>query len=215
MQKSLQVLGTWPYHPPDDTPIATPEQISKILKLFRADNKMFGAIRNILQPPQWRRETVALSRPDVYLLNPAGPTIIIEVKAMSDPKKVAPSIHPSEISDGQRQWLDNWTYISAGLGFLGVGTVSGKPRRFWLIPWEEWVDLEFHLQEKTFDFRISTDDLDQRWPEKPYELKWEGKGMWSLPRYHPILAQVDDEKCPPKEWKKEQRSLRFSKPKGG
>jgi hypothetical protein len=182
-------LGFWDYHPPDDTPIATPAQISTIIKTLKLDPKVFGIIVNILKPPTWKRESVSLSRPDIYALNPFNMTAVIEVKIIEPKVKIEPWFDPAKISDGQRAWLDMWCYDANGHGYLAIGTIEGS-RRLWIYPWEHWVNLEKKLGEKDIDFRIKISDLSNEW-----ELT-RVTGGWQLPNFHPLLAIVIPQTSP-------------------
>jgi hypothetical protein len=189
VQHLLRDLGFWDYHPPDDTPIATPAQIATIVKTLKLAPNAFGIIQNILKPPSWRRESVSLSRPDIYGLNPKGPTVIVEVKLMQPKVKIEPWIHPSLISDGQRAWLDAWCYEADGHGFLAVGT-SDTPRQLFIVPWPEWVKMEKELATITFDFHIKASNI-----EPEYALKKVTNG-WELPLYHPLLGLASEATSP-------------------
>jgi hypothetical protein len=203
VQHLMNSLGFWPYHPPDDTPVATPAQIQNIIKTFNLDGNAFGKIHNILKPPTWRRESVSLSRPDIYGLNPRGPTAVIECKVFQPKVKIEAWIHPSIISDGQRQWLDTWHYQADGHGFLAIGSLD-QPRRLWVVPWEEWVQMEKELAEKVVDFHIKESNL---LPD--YELVKITDG-WQLPDYHPLLPLALETSSPNRlDWKK-QYSFRFT-----
>jgi len=148
------------------------------------------------------------ARPDIFCLNPRGVTVVIEVKRIEPKAKIEPWFDPANISDGQRQWLDNW-YFKMGMGFLGIGTIEA-PRRLWIIPWQSWVEMETRLCEKDLNFRINLSDLS---PE--FELA-RITGGWQLPNFHPLLPLALVLTCPPrstKEWNEKKFSFRFAKKK--
>ena len=210
IQHLLRASGLWDYHPPDDTPVATGAQIVQILKAFGADNSKYGVVRNILQPPTWRREAVSMARPDIFGLNPVERTIVIEVKMMDPKKKVEPWIHPKMISNGQRQWLDNWVFRSGGAGFIGIGTADA-PRQAWIVPWEDWVKMENELHILVDDFHIKVSNI-----PVAYELT-RVTGGWEFPAFHPVLMYASEDASPAKfkTWTEEIHSLRFEDKKKG
>ena len=209
VQHLIRDLGFWDYHPPDDTPVATAGQIQQIIQACRITvANAFGIIRNILMPPEWRRDKISLARPDIYGLNPRGYTAVIEVKLMAEKKKIEPWIHPNVISIGQRQWLDNWVFNSSGPGFLAIGTAD-TPRRLWVVPWGDWVEMEHKLHELSPDFHIKVSNLEDHW-----ECKWITGGKWELPLYHPLLGMAtESSKVDIATWKTNIYSLRFEEDK--
>jgi hypothetical protein len=76
-----------------------------------------------------------IGRPDIMVLNPWGPSYVIEMKAIR-----GGSFAFSQLEEQQRKWLTNWMEYG-GLGYLGVGTLE-RPRRFWLIDWDAWLRIE-------------------------------------------------------------------------
>lgn len=145
------------------------------------------------------------ARPDIFCLNPRGVTVVIEVKRIEPKVKIEPWFDPANISDGQRQWLDNW-YFKLGLGFIGIGTIEA-PRRLWIIPWQAWVEMEVKLCEKDTFFRINLSNLDEE-----FELE-RIAGGWKLPLYHPLLPLALETTRPPRsthEWNEKKFSFRFT-----
>ena len=206
VQRLMRSLGFWDYHPPDDTPVATPAQIQKIITTFKLPANAHGIIYNIFSPPEFRREKISMSRPDVFGLNPFARTVVIEVKAIEPKVRVEPWLDPKAISDGQRDWLDRWCYDAGGLGFLAVGTLQ-DPRRLWIVPWKEWVIMEKQLATKAGDilkFKIGIGDL-----YVDYECK-KITGGWALPLFHPLLGEAMFYDL---NWKKEPISFRFEESK--
>lgn len=214
-QHLIRDLGFWDYHPPDDTPVATPKQIQEIIAIFKLQQvpNAFERLREVLKPPTWRRESISISRPDIYGLGPLQRCIVIECKALEPRKEVEPSLHPSDISEGQRTWLDAWKYQAGGFAFLGIGTVEGNPRDAWLIPWDVWVELEKKEAERAIEFRMPV----SLYPEE-FKLIWvtgNTKSRWQLPETHPLFQLSIPETSPNLvDWKK-QYSLRFSKKESG
>ena len=212
VQHVLRSLGFWDFHPADDTPVATPAQIAQIIKACGLSQDKFGVIRNILQPPTWKRESISMARPDIYGLNPSGKTVVIEVKKIEPKVKIDPWLDPADISDGQRAWLDMWCYDAKGEGFLGVGTIEA-PRRLWIIPWMEWVDMEKRLGETSLHFKITLTDLDAV-SKGDYELK-KITGGWELPEFHPLLGLALETSSPTLYiGKTSPHSFRFKKKEG-
>lgn len=149
-------------------------------------------------PPDMRAVTNLTSgkapgRPDIFCLNPAGPTVVIEVKRISPLVREEPWFDPEKISNNQRDWLDWWTYGRLGKGYIGIGTTFGKPRRLWIIPWDNWNLLEHKISSRQAEnmsppmalpaARITITDLELM---KAFECEWKGSGIWQLPEFHPI-----------------------------
>lgn len=90
---------------------------------------------HLVRPPR--------GRPDILVLNPQGPAIVVEAK-MFDLDERAFSFR--RIDDGQRQWLNNWEE-DGGTAFLALGTRTGRagsksPRYLWLVDWPAWLRVE-------------------------------------------------------------------------
>jgi len=208
IQHLLRKMGYWDYHPPDDTPVATPTQINQILKALSLPTSKYGVIQNILKPPTWKRESISMARPDIYGLNPTGPTVVIEVKRIDPKAKIEAWFDPANISDGQRAWLDMWCYDADGQGFLGIGTIE-SPRRMWIYPWKNWVEMEKRLGEKDLHFKITLSDLSEEW-----ELI-KVTGGWDLPSFHSLLSMAFPNSSPSLYIGKTQpHSFRFTKKEG-
>ena len=209
IQVLMRSLGFWDYHPPDDTPVVTPTQIEKIIDTFHLPKNAWGILLNIFKLPEFRRETISMARPDIFCLNPFGRTAVIEVKIIEPKVKIEPWLNPRKISNGQRDWLDRWSYDADGLGFLAVGTIE-TPRRLWIVPWKEWDTMEKRIAERQPivteipDFRINISDL-----LADYELK-KITGGWALPLFHPLLGEAMVNEL---HWKKNPISFRFEEDK--
>jgi hypothetical protein len=209
LQHAFREIGFWDYHPPDDSPAVTDQQIHLLLKILKLAPTWFQTIRNFFIPPKWKRDSVNFKRPDIYGLNPRGPTIVCEAKWIEPKKEIEPWFDPASIRDGQRDWLDVWYSQAHGPTYLGIGT-TGHGRRLWAIPWERWNEMERRLAEKVIDFRITISDLE--WCGEEYELDFKDK-LWRFRNFHPVLALALDESSPNRaDWKKP-FTLRFGKPK--
>ena len=120
-------------------------------------------------------------RPDILCINGA----VVEVKKIDELIRKEPWFDPTKISNTQRRQLDYYCFGRVFLTFLAIGTTFGNPRRLWVIPWTDWVAMEYALQYKNPDkFRIQLSDLESF---TEYEMTW-GKGsLWTFPTDHPIL----------------------------
>jgi len=119
-------------------------------------------------------------RPDMFVLNPQCKTVIVEMKTFEPKARIEEWFDPAEISDAQRDFLDRWVYDAEGKGFLGIGTLVGNPRRMWMVPWNEWVEMEVRLATEGLKFQIKISDLPTF-----TELIW-NKGEWKIPIGHPL-----------------------------
>jgi hypothetical protein len=135
-------LGFIPWHPPDLKP------------LFRKDNEVKPKEDEVDQEdfPITRKKKM-MGRIDLILGNPAGETVLCETKriVMKDGPRMGHNgtLYFSDISKDQRDTLDRWCYGMLGTGFLGLGTIETKEkRRLWVIPWNEWVQVEIEYTEK-------------------------------------------------------------------
>jgi hypothetical protein len=182
-------LGYWPYHPPDDTPVATEAQFKEVIKVFHLEkfyNDAMAALKKIFAPPTWRREKVATGRPDLFFMNPRGWSSVIEVKAIEPMKRDEPYFNPKMISDKQRRWLDAWTCQSDGIGLIAIGT-KDQPRRLWIWPWEEYIKIEKAMEGQKILIHI--------FPAE-YECTWVTGEGWRLPEFHPLLAHCTQSSSP-------------------
>lgn len=187
LQHACQAIGLWDYHPPDDSPMASDGQIWELLKkLNKASKANFDVVREILSPPKWDRSQIAFAKPDIYNLNPKGPSVVIECKWIESKKRIDPWFDPASIRDNQRKWLDAWAFQAEGPAYIGIG--SFEPKRLWLIDWYRWVEMERMLGEKALDFRIVFQDL--QWCGKEFELEppAAGEKVWKFKPEHSIWA---------------------------
>jgi len=155
-------------------------------------------------------------RPDILGLNPAGRSIVVEVKTFPEPRKSggweqASCTFPfSAIQDNQRQWLknfdeDNIAGSSYGGAYLALGTRHGtagakkNPRYLWLIPWYKWLRVEDKLRTyqeslplsviKGLRKEIQENNLTAYGLLKQWSLEWQD-GHWHLPVNHPLQVFI-------------------------
>jgi len=88
-------------------------------------------------------------KPDLFCLNPVGPTVIIEVK-MFVPQKKNVKFDGKLISDAQRNWLDWWSWERLGYSYIAICTKEAK-RKAWLIPWPIYVSMELIAHKNGFE----------------------------------------------------------------
>jgi hypothetical protein len=212
IEKMFNVLnGAWPYHPPDESPFVTDDQIWKIIKAFSLKREDYKKLREILPLPKFQRKDIVISKPDVFGNHPTDRCVVAECKLIAPKVEIEPYLDPAQISEGQRTWLDTWKYQSSGMCFLGLCTTEA-PRRAWLIPWDIYVELERKLAHEDLFFKIRISQLPSE-----YELIWnksEAKTRWNYPEGHPLQYWGDPATSPSLvDWDKKY-SLRFSVKKG-
>lgn len=127
-------------------------------------------------------------RPDILVLNPWGRSFVIELKAVR-----GGAFQFSQLEDKQRQWLTRWLE-AGGLGYLGLGTME-TPRRFWLVDWESWLQVEDLVSEvqqsipvvagKGYNRILQDNGWDMDRLLQPFELKRIPYG-WQLPENHSL-----------------------------
>jgi hypothetical protein len=82
-------------------------------------------------------------RPDLVVMNPKGPGYYVEVKALNlDQNK---SFAFSDITDGQRLWLDTWEEARAQGSWLAIGVYQQR-HEIYLIPWIAWTRVEAQVR---------------------------------------------------------------------
>lgn len=104
---------------------------------------------NQLHPP--------IGRPDLIVLVPMGIGRVIEAKVVDISK--AKSFAFSSIRDEQNSWLDAYMKVG-GLGYLAIGTVGHRPRRLWIIDWEDW-------RTRTSEIESESIPVDASYYERP------------------------------------------------
>jgi hypothetical protein len=215
IQHLFRERGYWDYHPPDDSPAATPKQIEKVMSLFKIEakdwNHYYSEIRKILNPPAWKRGEISLSRPDIINYSTIESTVVVECKMIEPKKEIEPYLNPAQISDGQRNWLDAWKYQASGAAYLAIGTREGNPRRAWLIPWDWYVELEKRLIKEDLNFKVTlsmlSDEFELIWiPESQRVRK---SVIWQLKEEHPMTPRYFPEASPYQVDWKQKFSLRF------
>ena len=148
-----------------------------------------------------------IGRPDILALNPNGPSIVVEVKVFPKPENPGwgpASFRFSRIEDKQRAWLSNWQEdrkpFSPG-AFLALGTIHGRtnsktnPRKLWLVPWPEWLQVEERLRpiqaslplgvRKGLKKQIQNQNLDALTLLARWELRWTNT-EWYVPPGHSL-----------------------------
>jgi len=83
--------------------------------------------------------------PDLIVMNPSGPGIYIEVKAMRVRRQTAFDF--SLIEESQRRFLASWLDVRPGGSFLALGTIGERPRQIFLVPWDKWLGVEGIVSE--------------------------------------------------------------------
>jgi len=146
--------------------------------ITQTDAQVCPRCGTIIKPPK--------GRPDILVLNPTGPGLVCEVKAVH-----GKSFPTNEITPEQRRWLDRWTG-AGGLGLLALGTLVPRQRRLWLVPWLEWLEVEGQIKpyqksipvvaEPGMRRVIQENHLDLEHLLQPWELR-QNNG-WHLPENH-------------------------------
>lgn len=138
--------------------------------------------------PEDSRQT-GRGRPDIFGLNPIDRTIVIEVKKIEEKKRVDSNLYFKEISNSQRKWLDWWVHDRTGAGFLGLGTVFGKPRQMWIIPWHRWAAFELWKVKETGNEYAELNEINTYFREKEhYALEWVNSTEgWAFLSDHPLM----------------------------
>lgn len=178
----LYSIGIIPYHPPDMRPFFKEKEGEKPAE--KEEKK--------------ERRQRGFGRIDLIGANPAGETVLVEVKdlVMADGPKMGHNaiLYFKEISKSQRETMDRWVYHLLGTGFLAIGTIENgsEKRRLFIIPWDEWAAAELELFNQGFMGMplISTRNLGISNFFERCELEWIGtkeKVHWKFPGYHPIL----------------------------
>lgn len=165
---------------------------------------LIGALRGALS----RVNTPPIGRPDILVLNPVGPSIVVECKVFDKPRNndwSACSFDTNSVTPEQRWWMTMWE-ADRGKAYLALGTVHGRPnsakepRLLWLIPWHTYLDLEERVWErgvKTIPLaeykgmRMALRDAGL-WATcmfAGYDLQWNG-GCWHLPNGHPAWMSL-------------------------
>lgn len=140
-------------------------------------------------------------RPDILVMHPRGLNIVVEVKALMPTDT---SFAFSEITEEQRNWLNNWTEAK-GRGFLGLGVITKHGSATWLehiylVPWADWLGVEETLtpiqasipldwQRSRFK-AVKEGQLDILRLLQDWEMTREDAHIWRLPEGHqatPIL----------------------------
>ena len=90
------------------------------------------------------------------------------------------SIPFSSIDEKKRAWAArkkaeyrHWLWLCIGRS----QSSKAKPRRTWLVPFQAFLDLELFMSRKSIPWGHA--DLG------PYELVWDGRGIWTIPTGHP------------------------------
>jgi hypothetical protein len=131
-------------------------------------------------------------RPDIFILNPKGPTRVCEVKVLLPSRT---SFNFDEISDKQREWLDRWE--EEGVGFIGFGVIRPHGKRdfldhLYLIPWRTWKQVEELVKPyqgsipyeagKGYRTELQENKYDIVHLFEEYELQRDN-GAWQLPKH--------------------------------
>jgi hypothetical protein len=142
----LREMGYWPI---TQTDAYAPFDIAGAKRLLAALASKVGPhikplvfqLGNILDNAQFKPP---LGRPDILVLDPLGPSRVVEVKALN--LKQSTSFAFKAIEDNQRKWLDNWQE-ARGHGFIALGTIvpRGKHRHLWIVPWSMWKQIEAQI----------------------------------------------------------------------
>lgn len=180
------------HHPPDMKPIwdrkktadEKPEEKKDQPKVARVKKDFAGNI-------------------DLMCMNPAGESVIIEVKriVMTDKPRAGHNgaLYFSDISTSQRKNLDRWCFGLGGPAYIGIGTIeSNEARRLWIVPWEDWVDMENEMISQGHPgipvYSSKAVGLcnffgNKEIADKYFECDWQGVSTdvhWSFPLTHPI-----------------------------
>ena len=123
----------------------------------------------------------------------------------------------SAFKEKQRRWAEWWTSELRGHYYLWLcmgKRVNDKefPRRTWLIPLGYFLTVEKDITQyqKSIPYRavkghmkvLQAHHLDAVHLLAPYELEWQGKGVWLPTEKHPIRSRIDSsilsdqEECP-------------------
>lgn len=174
-------LGFVWYHPPDMRPWFDPKDTEK-----KAEPE-----------PKTPKDRRAMGLIDLLLCNPVSETVLCEVKSidMYDKPQAGhngslPFKNGNAISTAQRETLDRWHYKLLGHGFLAIGTIE-KKRRLWVIPWDEYVQVEMELfndnKKSIFVYSPSKRGIEDFF--SPFEAIWIGTSgpvHWQFPESHPV-----------------------------
>jgi hypothetical protein len=139
--RTLRELGYWPI---TQTDAYAPFDIAGAKRLMAAITKqvspntrgMVHALSALIDKAQFKPP---LGRPDILVLDPLGPSQVIEVKTLNLAQVKAFAF--SRIETNQRRWLDSWQ-SAGGQGYLALGVIGIDKRPLWIVPWPVWKTTE-------------------------------------------------------------------------
>jgi len=152
-----------------------------------------------------------MGTPDFFAWQWYGSMVAIECKVFKRPGKGKAwgqaGFSLTEISAGQRAWMEMASKEAARHIYIAIGTVHGRagaktdPRRAWLAPWSEWSAVEEMLVpiQKTLPLTMRP-GLDKRVQElgisamtslQYYELEYLSRIGWELPARHPLFTGLE------------------------
>jgi len=119
-----------------------------------------------------------IGRPDILVLNPTGPSFVVECKICST------SLPKAHIRPEQRKWLNWWCREMGGMGFIALGVTGARSGRkgyhLALVPWPDWCTLEEKYGERESVPAAHRGTLN---PDlAPYTLTWSTGQGWVLPQ---------------------------------
>ena len=152
-------------------------------------------------PAPYDPTKVPMGQPDIFAIGPKRAALIVEVKKTDTRKTMPQCFTPSVISEGQRNFMDYWTYAKSGFCYLGIGTQYVRPadsytdkqqsRQILVIPWKLWVTYEIH-RYRVLGYHItdiiSWDDIYEEFCA--YELEVDSR-KWYFPTSHVCFDHRD------------------------